>query len=164
MAQPTVKFLCVAIANALLAHYGVERPPVPVRDFLRAPPPDLSNELSLIEALSFGEAMYIRGLSGQGTVFSNPSLPGYTQRFALARALFLGLCNSRGGQAAGLPPAKVLTNDLYDIANYFARCLLMPKWLLPEGWEAMAPEYVAELFDVSVSVVEQRKQELPTPY
>jgi hypothetical protein len=160
MAQPTVKFLCVAIANALLAHYGVERPPVPVRDFLRTPPPDLTNELSLIEALSFGEAMYIRGLSGQGTVFSNPNIPGATQRVALARALFLGLCNSRGGQAAGLPSAKVLTSELHNSASYFARCLLMPEWLLPEGWETMRPEPLAELFDVPVPLVEHRIQEL----
>lgn len=158
MSGPSVAFLCECIATALLAHYGVEKPPVPVEDFLRAPPRDLARDLSLTEALPFGEALWLRLPSGQGTVFVNPALPEPRWRYAMAGAFFVALCSSPGGQAAGLP--SVPNDDLQAQAACFARRLLMPEHLLPAGWQSMSSEALAELFVIPTSVVEARLCEL----
>ena len=76
----------------------------------------------------------------------------------MARALFTGVCSSRGGQAAGLPP--VPNDNLKAQSSIFARRLLMSEELLPGGWEVMSPEALADLFRVPQSVAEARLQEL----
>ena len=98
MAQPSLKFLCDCLATALLSHYGVTQVPVPLRAMLLEPPPDLAHDLSLTE-VGFGEAMWLRPPSGLATVFVNADMPEPERRYAMARAMFVGLCTTKGGQA-----------------------------------------------------------------
>ena len=158
MARPSLDFLCVCIADALLAHYRIERPPVPVASFLRAPPEDLLRDLGLVERLPFGKALWLRDFDGQGRVYVNSELSEVEQRFAIAGALFIGLCSTKGGEAVGLP--AVPNPELPEQAALFARTLLVPAFLLPPGWEQMTPEAIAQLFQVPIEVARTRLREL----
>ena len=158
MALPSLEFLCACLAAGLLDHYGIVRPPVPVREMLDSPPPDLAGDICLTFGLPFSDALWLRLLRGQGTVFVNNALSEVEQRYAMARALFTGLCASKGGRAVGLP---AVPNDALNAQGaMFARQLLMPPCLLPDGWEGMPPPELAQLFVVPVSVAEARLQEL----
>jgi hypothetical protein len=145
MPGPSLEFLCNCLATALLSHYGVTRTPVPLRAMLLAPPPDLAGDLGLTE-VTFGEAIWLRPPSGQGSVFANSELPEPERRYAMARALFIGLCTSKGGRAVGLP--RVPNDDLKAQSDLFARRLLMAPQLLPTGWERYLPEALAKLCGV----------------
>ncbi len=145
MAHPSLKFLCDCLATALLSHYHVTELPVPLRDMLREPPPELSQDLGLTE-VSFGEAIWIRPPNGQASVFVNADLPEPERRYAMARAMFIGLCASKSGRGAGLP--VVPNNDLKAQSDWFARRLLMAPELLPSGWEHWEPRALAALCGV----------------
>jgi len=145
MAQPSLKFLCDCLATALLSHYGVTHMPVPLREMLLDPPPDLAHDLGLTE-VGFGEAMWLRPPSGMATVFVNAEMPEPERRYAMARAMFVGLCTTKGGQAAGLP--AVPNEDLKAQSDLFARRLLMAPELLPSGWQWLAPQALAALCGV----------------
>jgi hypothetical protein len=151
VAQPSLEFLCASLATALLAHYGVTRPPVPLRAMLLTPPPELRGDLGLTE-VSFGEAMWLRPPSGLGSVFVNADLPAAEARYAMARALFVGLCTSRSGRAAGLP--SVPNDQLKAQSDLFARRLLMAPELLPAGWRQMSAPALAALCGVPEPVAE----------
>jgi hypothetical protein len=133
------------MAAALLSHYGVTRLPVPLREMLLKPPPDLSGDLGLTE-VSFGEAIWLRPPSGQASVFVNAALPEADRRYAMARAMFIGLCTSKSGQGAGLP--TVPNDELKSQSDLFARRLLMAPELLPNGWERLEPSALASLAGV----------------
>jgi hypothetical protein len=145
MSGPTLGFLCNCLATALLLHYGVKRTPVPLRAMLLEPPPDLAGDLGLTE-VTFGEAIWLRPPSGRGSVFANSELPEPERRYAMARALFIGLCTSKGGREIGLP--AVPNDDLKAQSDLFARRLLMAPQLLPAGWERLRPQDLAELCGV----------------
>jgi hypothetical protein len=151
MSQPSLKFLCDCLATALLSHYGVTRMPVPLREMLLEPPPDLTRDLGLTE-VSFGEAMWLRPPSGMATVFVNAEMSEPERRYAMARAMFVGLCTIKGGQAAGLP--AVPNADLKAQSDLFARRLLMAPELLPPGWQRLAPQTLAALCGVPQPVAE----------
>jgi hypothetical protein len=68
----------------------------------------------------------------------------------MARAMFVGLCKSKGGQAAGLP--HVPNDELNAQMDLFARRLLLAPCLLPPDWERLPPEELAGLCDVPVPV------------
>ena len=155
MAQPSLKFLCDCLATALLSHYGVTQVPVPLRAMLLEPPPDLARDLSLTE-VGFGEAMWLRPPSGLATVFVNADMPEPERRYAMARAMFVGLCTTKGGQAAGLP--AVPNADLKAQSDLFARRLLMAPELLPAGWQRLAPQALAALCGVPQPVAEAQLQ------
>ena len=157
MAAPSLEFLCACTASALLEHYGITRPPVSIWEILTSPPPGLGRDLSLTELLPFGEALWLRSPSGQGAVFVNPGLSEPQKRYALARAMFLGLCSSTGGRAAGFPP--VPNEALSAQQDYFARRLLMPAWLLPPDWRTASPDVLAEMFMVPRHVAQARQEE-----
>ena len=158
MGKPSLSFLCDSIATTLLDYFGVEGPPVPVRTMVQSPPDDLSNDLSLTEGLPFGDALWLRLMGGRGVVFVNPGLSERERRYAMARALFTGLCASKGGKAVGLP--DVPNNDLAAQAALFARLLLMPVDLFPDDWQMMSAADLAGLFIVPVPVAEARVVEL----
>jgi hypothetical protein len=145
MASPSLKFLCDCLATALLSHYGVTQLPVPLRQMLMEPPPELSGDLGLTE-VSFGEAIWLRPPSGQASVFVNAEMPEPERRYAMARAMFIGLCTSKSGHAAGLP--AVPNDDLKAQSDLFARRLLMAPELLPDGWEQLEPQALAALCGV----------------
>ncbi len=145
MPRPSLGFLCDCMATALLSHYDVKRLPVPLRDMLREPPPELSGDLGLTE-VSFGEAIWLRPPSGQGSVFVNADMPEPERRYAMARAMFIGLCASQSGQGAGLP--TVPNDELKAQSDLFARRLLMAPELLPSGWERLEPGALANLCGV----------------
>ena len=158
MASPSLEFLCECLVAGLLDHYGIVRPPVPVREMLDAPPPDLTSDLCLTPGLPFGDALWLRLLRGQGTVFVNNALSEVEQRYAMARSLFTGLCDSKGGRAVGLP--AVPNDRLRAQGASFARRLLMPEPLLPAEAASMSPQELADLFVVPLRVAEERLQEL----
>ena len=133
------------MAAALLSHYGVTALPVPLRQMLVNPPPELRGDLGLAE-VSFGEAVWLRSLGGRASVFVNTELPECERRYAMARAMFIGLCASQSGRAAGLPP--VPNDDLKAQSDLFARRLLMAPELMPNGWEQWEPRALAELCGV----------------
>lgn len=151
MPRPSLEFLCDCLATALLSHYGVTRVPVPLRRMLLEPPPDWRHDLDLTE-VSFGEAIWLRPPSGQGSVFVNAEMPEPERRYAMARAMFIGMCTTKGGRAAGLPPVPNV--DLKAQSDLFARRLLMAPELLPAGWEQLAPEALAALCGVPEPVAE----------
>src|SRR3972149_206206 len=130
MALPSLEFLTACLVAGLLDHYGIVSPPEPVRDMLESPPPDLAGDICLTLGLPFGNALWLRLLGGQGTVFVNNGLSEVEQRYAMARALFTGLCASKGGLEVGLP---AVPNDALNAQGAkFARQLLMPPDLLPD--------------------------------
>lgn len=151
MGLSTLTFLCDSLAAGLFAHYGIAQLPVPVRDMLINPPPDLRRDVSLTE-VSFGEAIWLRLLGGQGSVFANSDLPEPERRYHMACALFTALCATAGGRAVGLPP--VPNDEMKAQMDLFARRLLMAPQLLPEGWQGMPPAGLAELCGVPQVVAE----------
>lgn len=158
MTSPSLGFLCDCIAAALLARYGVTRPPVPLRAILGSPPPDLAKHLSLTESLPFGDALWLRPPGGQASIFVNPALSEPQKRYGMARAMFIALCHSQGGQAAGLP--EVPNEHLNAQSDLFARRLLLAPSLMPEDWDTMPAAALAELFGVPVEVVETHLNEM----
>ena len=158
MASASLTFLCDSLATALFAHYGISRLPVPVRDMLLEPPPDLQRDLSLTE-VGFGEAIWLRLLGGQGSVFANADLPEPERRYHMACALFTALCATAGGRAIGLPP--VPNDEMKAQMDLFARRLLMAPQLLPDGWQRMAPAGLAELCGVPQGVAETHLAQHP---
>jgi hypothetical protein len=125
---------------------------------LGSPPPDLAKHLSLTETLPFGDALWLRPPGGQASIFVNPSIPEPNKRYGMARAMFVGLCSSKGGQAVGLP--EVPNDNLSAQADLFARRLLLAPSLMPDDWEGMPVETLAELFGVPVEVVEAHLSEM----
>ena len=150
--------LAESLASGFLRQYQVSRPPVPIFDMVRQPPEGLERHLSLCLALPYSDAIYLRLLNGQGTIFVNPRLAGPMQRYATARALLLGLFNTPGGQALGLGFASLELPE--ETADYFARCLLMPTAMFPADWEALPVAEVARLFEVPQDVAAARLSEL----
>jgi hypothetical protein len=148
-------FLCGCLATALLTHYGVTQVPVPLREMLVTPPPDLARDLSLTE-VTFGESIWLRPPSGQGSVFVNVEMSESERRYAMARALFIGLCATQGGREVGLP--AVPNDNLKSQSDLFARRLLMAPELLPSDWKQMAPETLAELCGVPKPVAAAQLQ------
>ena len=151
MAWPSLEFLCVCITAARLDRDDVRRLPVP--------PSDLVHDLSLSEGLHFGDALWMRPPDGWGSVFVNPAVPEPQQRYAMARALFIGLCDSKGGRAVGLPRAP--NDDLSAQSTFFARRLLMPADLLTYGWKRLPPDQLAELCGVPIAIAEAHLAALP---
>jgi hypothetical protein len=144
-APPSLEFLCDCLATALLSHYGVTGLPVPLRAMLLEPPPDLGRDLGLTE-VSFGEAGWLRPPNGLATIVVNAKLPEAERRYAMARAMFVGLCTTKAGQTAGLP--TVPNAELKAQSDLFARRLLMAPQLLPPGWEQFEPQSLAALCGV----------------
>ena len=151
MARPSLEFLCDCLATALLSHYGVTHMPVPLRDMLLTPPPDLSGDLGLTE-VSFGDAIWLRPPSGLASVFVNADMPEAERRYAMARAMFVGLCTTRSGRAAGLP--TVPNDQLKAQSDLFARRLLMAPELLPADWKQLGAQALAALCGVPEPVAE----------
>jgi hypothetical protein len=151
MTRPSLEFLCNCLVSALLSHYSVRRMPVPLRQMLLEPPPDLRHDLGLTE-VSFGEAIWLRPFSEQASVFVNADMSEPERRYAMARAMFVGLCTTTGGRAAGLP--AVPNDQLKAQSDLFARRLLMAKELLPDGWEQLGPQALAALCGVPEPVAQ----------
>ena len=155
MNNASLEFLCDCLVAAFLGHYGVTEVPVPLREMLMAPPPDLARDLSLTE-MSFGEAIWLRPPSGQGSVFVNSGMSESERRYAMARSLFIGLCTTKGGREVGLP--GVPNENLKAQSDLFARRLLMAPELLPSGWRQLPPDDLAELCGVPRPVAEAHLQ------
>jgi hypothetical protein len=153
MNSPSLDFLCDSLVVALLAHYRVKRAPVPVRDMLVNPPPDLRRDISLTD-VSFGEAIWLRLIGGQGSIFANENLPEPERRYHMACALFTALCATRGGQAVGLP--EVPNDELKAQMDQFARRLLLAPEVLPADWAGLSPAQLAALCCVPVEVATQQ--------
>ena len=150
--------LLESIACGLLQYYEVRRPPVPILQMLGQPPRGLERDLDLCVALPYGEAAFVRLLSGQGVVFVNPELPLPRQRFASARNMLRGDYHSPRGRALGLSGTAPVPHSAAE--EYYARCLLMPVSLLPLRWPAMTAEELADLFAVPPDAAAARLAEL----
>jgi hypothetical protein len=149
MTRPSLDFLCDSLAVALLSHYRIKRAPVPIRDMLLNPPPDLRRDISLTD-VSFGEAIWLRLIGGQGSVFANETLPEPERRYHMACALFTALCSTRGGQAVGLP--EVPNDELKMQMDQFARRLLLAPEVLPANWSTFTPSQLAALCGVPIEI------------
>ncbi len=143
------EFLCDSLAIALLAHYQVTQTPVPVREMLLDPPPDLRDDLSLTE-VGFGQATWLRLIGGQGSVFANSELAEPDRRYHMAGALLTAFCASKGGHEAGLPTMP--NEDMAAQMDFFARRLLLAPEVLPPGWQHLACEALADLAGVPKAV------------
>jgi hypothetical protein len=152
--------LAESMASGLVKYYEVVRPPVPIFEMVRRPPTGLERHLSLCLALPYSDAIYLRLLNGQGTIFVNPRISWAHQRYATARALLVGLFNTPGGRALGLGVTPVQFPD--EIADYFARCLLLPAELLSPDVAARPVLELARLFEVPPETVAARMAELDT--
>ena len=150
--------LAELLAGGLLQYYNVIRPPVPVFEMVRRPPAGLERHISLCLALPYSDAIYLRLLNGQGTIFVNPRISWAQQRYATARAMLVSLFNTPGGRALGLDVTPTVFPD--ETAEYFARCLLLPSRLLPDNWPQLPATELAHMFEVPPEVVAVRTVEV----
>ncbi len=150
--------LAESLASGLLQHYQVTRPPVPIFEMVRRPPSGLERHISLCLALPYSDAIYLRLLNGQGTIFVNPRISWAQQRFATARAMLVSLFNSPGGRALGLGVTPVQFPD--EVAEYFARCLLMPRSFFPQDWAQQPILEIARVFEVPPETAATRVAEM----
>jgi len=102
--------------------------------------------------VTFGDAMWLRPPSGLASVFVNADMPEAERRYAMARAMFVGLCTTKTGRAAGLP--SVPNDQLKAQSDLFARRLLMAPELLPADWKQLGPQALAALCGVPEPVAE----------
>jgi hypothetical protein len=164
LVKPTLEFLTASLAAALLHDFGVSQAPVPIRQMVSKPPPDLTTDISLAESphFTFCRAMWIRPLDGQGVIFLNAGLPENERRYELACALFAGLSASAGARAAGLYAAINGGSSSAQIthAQRFARWLLMPLEFLPPDWQHQTDEELARLFAIPLYIARARRAEL----
>ena len=94
--------------------------------------------------------------NGLATIIVNAQLPEAKRRYAMARALFVGLCATKAGQTAGLPTTP--NPELKAQSDLFARQLL-----LPPRWAQFEPHTLAALCGVPESVAAAHLLTRPQP-
>ncbi len=150
-------FLVECLAYGLLRAWGVERPPVPVREMLHRPLP-IFEHLSLLELhLGLYDAAYQSLLDGSRLIVVDLDHPPAVQRAGMARELYVAFCRSARAAELGWPDRGPLS--VYG--DLFARCLLMPAtWVQQARSEALSAEELAVRFGVPVWMAVQRLSEL----
>jgi len=150
-------FLIECLAWGLLRAYGVEKPPVPVREMIRRPLP-MFERLTLLELnLGLYDATYKLLLDGSRLIAVDVGKPRATQRVGMARELYVAFCHSSRAAQLGWPSGE--KSSVYG--DLFARCLLMPTAWVGQYWaEAVSVESLAALFDVPARVAARRLEEI----
>jgi len=146
-------FLVECLAWGLLRAYGVERPPVPVREMAKRPLP-IFERLSLLELnLGLYDVAYRTCLDGVRLIVVDLEKSRAVQRAGTARALYVAFC--RSSRAAELRwPCR---ERPYACSDLFARCLLMPAaWMQQARAQDVPIEKLAAHFGVPVQMANQR--------
>jgi len=153
----TEVFFIECLAWGLLRAYGVEEPPVPVRDMIKHPLL-IFERLTLLELnLGLYDASYRSCLDGSRLIAVDLVKPRAVQRASMARELYVAFC--RSSRAAELGWLRCEQPHVYS--DLFARCLLMPvAWIRQACAEGLSLEDMAARFDVPVRLVAQRLSEL----
>ena len=90
-------FLVECLAWGLLRAYGVDRPPVPVREMIEHALPAFGR-LTLLEMnLGLYKVAYRSCLDGSRVIVVDPIAPSDVQREGMARELYVAFCRSPRG-------------------------------------------------------------------
>lgn len=150
-------FLVESLAYGILQAFGVQGPPVPVREMIRDPHP-VFERLSLLELnLGLYDAVYRSLINGSALIAVDLDHPHAVQRFAMARELYVAFCCSRRAAELDWPDRE----RARERSAFFARCLLMPAAWVKQVYDRT--DSLAELsavFDVSSDMMFDRLQEL----
>lgn len=131
-----------AIANELIALYGVQGSPVPIERMLQRPLNGMWEELDVSQ------------LSGSFINISNR----YSPRMSLARLLARHIVGSPWGKERGL--GEIARDE--ELMRAFARMLTMPSSLIAVlSASARTPEWMSTHFEVPPDDAEARLQEVP---
>lgn len=153
----TEVFLIECLSWGLLRAYGIEEPPVPVREMIKQPLP-IFEHLALLELnLGLYDATYKSCLNGSRLIVVDLVKSRTVQRAGMARALYMAFCCSPCAAKLGWPRCK----QPYVHSDLFSRCLLMPAaWVRTACAEAIPTVDVAARFDVPVRMVARRLNEM----
>lgn len=150
-------FLVECLAWGLLRAYGVEGPPVPVREMIRSSL-SIFERLTLLE-LNMGlyDAVYRPLLDGSRLIAVDLVKPRAVQRASMARELYVAFCRSHRAGELRWPRCE----QPYAYGDFFARCLLMPAaWVRQACAEAISLEDMATRFGVPEQMVVRRLSEM----
>ncbi len=152
----TEVFLVECLAWGLLRAYGIEEPPVPVREMVKHPLP-IFEHLTLLElSLGLYDATYRSLLDGSRLIAVDLTKPRPVQRASMAREMYVAFC--RSSRAAEL---RWPCEQPYVRSDLFARCLLMPAaWVRRAYAEAIPLEHLAACFGVPARMVARRLSEV----
>jgi hypothetical protein len=134
----------IQLAEALLQHYNVTRPPVPVEQMLKDPP----NGLGGID-------------SSRISFIMEHGLYCYEPRLSMARLLCREIARSRAVQGSfGIE----VSSYSYDDLKFFARCLMMPAgWVQTMAWQKLSVEEISDELQAPLYSVVTRLAELGLP-
>jgi Zn-dependent peptidase ImmA (M78 family) len=144
------------LAWGLLRAYGVEGPPVPVREMILHSLP-IFDRLSILELnLGLYDAAYKFLLDGSRLIAVDLGKPQVVQRASMARELYVAFCHSSRAAELGWPHRE----QPYPSSDLFARCLLMPAvWVRRACADDVSLEDLAACFGVPVRMAAQRVSE-----
>jgi len=150
-------FLIECLAWGLLRAYGVEGPPVPVREMIRNPL-SIFEHLNLLELnLGLYDAAYRTCLNGVRLIAVDLTKPRPVQRASMARELYVAFCRSARADELHWPHR----DQPHAFNDFFARCLLAPAvWVHQVYAAAASAEEAASLFDVPVEMIDLRLSEI----
>ncbi len=150
-------FLIECLAGGLLQAYGIEEPPVPVREMIKRPH-FIFEHLTLLELnLGLYDAAYRSCPDGSRLIVVDLTKPPARQRAGMARALYIAFCRSPRAAELHWPHCE----HSYIRGDLFARCLLMPAaWVRLACAEAMPREDIAARFGVPAQMVARRLSEV----
>ena len=153
----TEGFLIECLAWGLLRAYGIENPPVPVREMIRHPL-RIFERLALVELnLGLYDAAYRSCLNGSRLIVVDPTRPDVVQCAGMARELYVAFC--RSPRAAELH--WIGREHPHDSSDLFARCLLMPAaWVRLACAEITSLESLAVRFGVPIQTMTRRLSEV----
>jgi len=149
-------FLVECLAWGLLRAYGVEGPPVPVREMILHSLP-IFDRLSILELnLGLYDATYKLLLDGSRLIAVDTEKPQAVQRASMARELYVAFCHSSRAAELRWPYRE----QPHLCSTLFARCLLMPAaWVRRACADAVSLEDLAARFGAPVRMAAQRVSE-----
>lgn len=150
-------FLVESLAYGVLQAFGVNGPPVPVRDMIRDPHP-VFERLSLLELnLGLYDALYRSLINGSCLIAVDLDRPPAVQRYAMARELYVAFCCSSRAEELDWPERE----QAREWSSFFARCLLMPAaWVVQIRPRVDSLAELVAVFGVSTRMMITRLREL----
>ncbi len=151
-------FLVECLAWGLLRAYGIEEPPVPVREMIENPLP-IFERLTLLElSLGLYDVAYRSCSDGSRLIVVDPTRPRTVQRVGMARELYVAFC--RSSRAAELRWPRYEQPHVHS--DLFARCLLVPAAWVQQACTGAIPqlENLAACFGVPARTVAHRVSEI----
>jgi hypothetical protein len=150
-------FFVECLAWGLLRAYGIEEPPVPVREMIKHPLP-IFERLALLELnLGLYNATYRSCLDGSRLIVVDLVKPRVVQRASMAREMYVAFCRSHRAAELCWPHCE----QPHTCSDVFARCLLMPAaWVRNACTGAIHRERLTAHFGVPARMVAQRLSEV----